>query len=379
MLRIAAIVVAVTASIAAGYWLLRPAPVAAPPQLKVSAALGGDARGYAQVLAPRPFVFPADYGPHPAYRTEWWYFTGNLHTPAGRRFGYELTIFRIALAPRPPASPSAWATNQLYMAHFAMSDPDDGRFDYFQRLERGALRLAGARAVPFRVWIDNWSIATAGRRAGFPWRLHARAKGVAVDFKLRGLKPIVAQGDHGFSRKSAGRGHASYYYSIPRLATRGTLNIGGRNYQVAGLSWLDREWSSSALAPNQAGWDWFALQLNNGVDLMFYRLRKKNGATGPMSAGSLITAGGRKIALSDRSVKLKPREWWTSPRGGRYPIAWTLAVPRQRCQLRISPLMKDQELVTFVRYWEGAVKVSGRCRGDTVSGHGYLELTGYAH
>lgn len=383
LLRAIAIVMALVTSACIAYWWLRPGPGPARPQtgLQVSAALGragaGDADGYAQVLTPRPFEFPADHGPHPAYRNEWWYFTGNLRTSRGRRFGYELTIFRIALAPKPPASSSSWATNQLYMAHFAVSDPDGKRFEYFQRLERGALGLAGARAEPFHVWVDSWGVA-ADRNADFPWRLHAVAEDAAVDFELRALTPVVAQGDHGFSRKSAGRGHASYYYSIPRLATRGTLSVGGERYQVEGLSWLDREWSSGALAPDQAGWDWFALQLDNGVDLMFYRLRKKDGATDPSSAGSLVTAEGRKISLDEKSVELTPRGWWESPHGGRYPVEWTLSVPRQGCSLHVEPLMKDQELDTFVRYWEGAVKVSGRCRGDEVSGHGYLELTGYA-
>ncbi len=373
------IVVALAAAALGGYWWLRPAPPQPDAVLRVSEALGGDEAGqYAQVLAPRPFVFPADHGPHPAYRNEWWYFTGNLQTPQKRHFGYELTIFRIALAPHPPDSPSAWATNQLYMAHFAVSDPDGRRFDYFQRLERGALDLAGARAVPFHVWVDNWSVRTAGEQADFPWRLRAAADGVAVDFELRGLKPVIAQGDHGFSRKSEGRGHASYYYSIPRLATRGTLTIKGREYPVEGLSWLDREWSSGALAADQAGWDWFSLHLDNGVDLMFYRLRKKNGATDRFSAGSLSTADGRKIALGARSVTLQPRRWWQSPHGGRYPIAWDVAIPDRDCTLHVDPLMDDQELDTFVRYWEGAVMATGRCGGRQVSGQGYVELTGYA-
>lgn len=347
----------------------------------VSAVLGRpgpDSGDYAQVLAPRPFVFPADYGPHPRYRNEWWYFTGNLATATGRRFGFELTLFRIALAPAPPDSLSHWATNQLYMAHFAVTDVAGRRFHDAQRLTRGALGLAGARATPFRVWVNDWGVQAHGPGAAFPWQLHARTDAMAVMLELSALTAVVAQGDQGFSRKSAGRGHASYYYSIPRLAARGSVEVHGQRFTVTGLVWLDREWSSGALAADQTGWDWFALQFDDGTDLMFYRLRDRGDHTDPYSAGSLITPAGGRANLTAGDVRLRPQRWWTSPDGARYPVAWRLALPARDCVWRVEPLLDDQELRTLVRYWEGAVAVSGHCRGRSMHGHGYLELTGYA-
>ncbi len=364
--------------IAAALWLTRPQP--APPRggITVGAALGGSgAGGYAQVLKPRPFVFPADFGPHPRYRNEWWYFTGNLRTHGGRHFGYELTVFRIALAPRPPVSPSPWATNQLYMAHFAITDVAGRQFHDAQRLARGAVGLAGAQASPFHVWVDNWQIRTTAQGAAFPWRLHAATRWGEVDLTLRALTSVIPEGDRGFSRKSAGAGHASYYYSIPRLATRGHLRVDGQRFDVSGLSWLDREWSSGALAPDQAGWDWFALQLKDGTDFMFYRLRDRGGATDPHSAGTWIESDGRHHRLGARDVLLQPLRWWRSGDGTRYPVAWRVRIPGRKCRLTVTPLLDDQALTTLVRYWEGAVRVHGRCGDRAVNGHGYLELTGY--
>lgn len=378
---IAALGVVLAAALAAAYWLTQPPSRQAPSGgVAVEAALGsaGAQQGYAQVLQPRKFVFPADYGPHPRYRNEWWYFTGNVATADGRRFGYELTLFRIALAPKPPQSRSQWATNQLYMAHFALTDVAGKQFYDAQRLARGALGLAGADAKPFRVWVHNWRVRSSGHGAAFPWQLQAKAKGWAVNFDLRALTPVVAQGDRGFSRKSAGRGHASYYYSIPRLATHGSITLHGKTFRVTGLSWLDREWSSGALGADQTGWDWFALQFNDGESLMFYRLRDRGGRTDSHSAGSVIAPDGSRQPLGASDVKLRPLRWWRSSDGARYPIAWRLRIPAHGCALRVEPLLDDQEFKTFVRYWEGAVSVSGRCLGKRVSGHGYLELTGYA-
>lgn len=364
----------------AGYMVYRPSGPAPVPGLAVGTALGrnGSSAGYAQVLKPRAFVFPADYGPHPRYRNEWWYFTGNLATAAGRRFGFELTLFRIALAPKPPHSASRWATNQLYMAHFAVTDVAGQRFHEAQRLTRGALGLAGARAAPFRVWVNDWSVHAPGPAAAFPWRLRARTGDMAVTLELTAISPVVAQGDHGLSRKSAGRGHASYYYSIPRLAARGDIELHRKRFAVTGLTWLDREWSSGALGADQTGWDWFALQFDDGTDLMFYRLRDRGGRTDPYSAGSLIEPDGRRRDLTTDNLRLQPQRWWTSPDGGRYPVAWQLALPARDCSWRIEPLLDDQELRSIVHYWEGAVAVDGRCGARSMHGHGYVELTGYA-
>ncbi len=351
---------------------------AIPPALNLGAVLGtGTSSGYARADHPRQFRFPRDFGPHPAFKTEWWYFTGNLASALGRRFGYELTLFRFSLTPHPVRSPSRWSTNQVYVAHFAVTDPADRRFRFFQQSARAAIGLAGSQAAPFRVWVYNWSVrAPAG--ADWPWRLHARAKGVALNLELSPLVAPVLQGDQGLSRKGPGPGNASYYYSIPRLKTRGTLSLEKRSFSVKGLTWMDREWSTSALAPDEAGWDWFGLQLSDGADLMFYRLRLINGSTSPMSQGSIVSRHGHVTRLTAADVRIRILAHWRSPRGGTYPAQWRLSVIPEHLNLVVTPILSDQELDVGIRYWEGAVNVRGRCNGRPVRGEGYVELTGYA-
>jgi predicted secreted hydrolase len=347
-----------------------------PPSASVSVAevLAGDAAGFARATAPRPLVFPDDHGPHPEYRTEWWYYTGNLTAADGRHVGFQLTFFRTALAPAAPPRASAWATAQVYMAHFAVTDTSGRRFHARQRLARGAVGLAGAQGSPFRVWTDDWSAEATGE-AAFPVRLRAADGGVAIDLTLARGKPVVLQGDRGLSRKGPGRGDASYYYSLTRMPARGRVTLDGRGVEVSGLAWMDREWSTSALGGDQVGWDWFALQLDDGRDVMFYQLRRRDGSADPFSAGTLVAADGTSRALGAADVRVEVLEWWASPRDGiRYPARWRLAVPSAGLDLGVVPRLADQELLEPVRYWEGAVRVEGR----GVGGHGYVELVGYA-
>lgn len=347
-----------------------------PDALELDAVLGGDDAGFARALAPRAFVFPDDHGPHPEFRSEWWYFTGNLETESGRRFGYQWTLFRFALAPQPPRSPSHWATNQVYMGHFAVTDVQARRFHSFERRSRAAIGLAGAQAVPFRAWVENWQVR--GQGDDRPWRLQAEtADGVAVDLTLEPVKPVVLQGEAGLSRKSAAPGNASYYYSLTRIRTRGTVTAGGVSHRVQGWSWMDREWSTSALAPEQAGWDWFALQLDDGTDLMFYRLRRRDGGVDPLSSGTLVGPEGGVRTLAWQDVELEILEHWRSPRGVRYPARWRVRLPELDLELTVTPVLQDQEHDLSVRYWEGAVEVTGRRAGAAVSGRGYVELAGY--
>ena len=345
--------------------------------------------GYAQALESRDFVFPADHGPHPDFRNEWWYVTGNLDGDDGARFGFELTIFRFALTPDSTAfsgDESAWRSNHVYIGHFALTDADRKQFHVAQRYSRGSLGLAGAATEPFRVWLDNWSIAAtrSGGRSqddyefGMPWRLQARDGEIAVNLTLVPQKPPVLNGVNGLSKKAAMEGNASYYYSITRLQTEGTLQIGDDEFRVSGLSWLDREWGSGALSNEQEGWDWYALQLSDGSDLMFYKLRRRDGSQDIHSAGTLTLANGSTVDLSADDLIIEVSDSWQSPHGGRYPIAWQIAVPEYELSLTIDPILDAQELVTTVRYWEGAVDVSGK-RGETsITGRGYVELTGYA-
>ena len=363
----------------AAFFYLRPRPAPAPAQgsLSVSRALGGiPEAGFARALSPRAFHFPEDHGPHPQYQTEWWYFTGNLEGSRGRRFGYQLTFFRMALAPHAPARESRWGADQVYMAHFALTDVDGKRFSFAERFSRAALGLAGAGGTPLSVWLEDWS---ARETQAAPWsmRLAAADGGASLDLDLTSLKPAVLNGEGGLSRKGSGAGSASYYYSIPRLATRGTLTVAGERFQVSGLSWLDREWSTSALAGDQAGWDWFALQLDDGRDLMFYRLRKKDGSADPFSAGTLTAADGRSRRLRCDEVQLSALDWWTSPASGtRYPARWRLKVPGEGIDLEVVPRLAGQELLGSFRYWEGAVAVRGMGNSPP-GGSGYLEMTGY--
>jgi predicted secreted hydrolase len=354
-------------------------PIGSRPRIEatvsVREALANDRAGFAQALAPRRLSFPSDHGPHPDFRTEWWYYTGNLTTAAGRHFGFQLTFFRIALAPGAVVRASAWATRQLYFAHFAVTDTAGVRFHAFSRSSREALGLAGASASPFRVWIEDWSAEGDGSSA----RLRASHGDVALDLELSAAKPVVAQGDRGLSRKGPEPGNASFYYSFTRMPARGVVRLGRETLEVSGEAWMDREWSTSALAPGVQGWDWFALQLDDGRELMFYLLRRRDGAIDPFSAGTLVAADGTVRALEPGDVRVETLAHWTSPRSGvRYPARWRLSVPSAALQLELSPRLADQELIVGTRYWEGAVAVAGSAAGGPIVGQGYVELVGYA-
>ena len=348
-------------------------------RLTLAGTLGGtDTAGYARALESRAFVFPEDHAPHPDFRTEWWYVTGNVSTEEGRAFGYQVTLFRSALAPGPPASASAWATNQAWMGHVAVTDLATGRHVAEERFARGALDLAGGRAAPFRVWLEDWALE-GGAGGAFPLRVRAAWEGAALDLLLDPAKPPVAQGERGLSRKGPEPGNASYYYSFTRLATRGEVRVGGEAFAVRGWSWLDREWSTSALSPGTEGWDWFALQLDDGTELMLYRLRLASGGASPFSEGVRVgrDGGAQRLAAADATLEVTRR--WRSPAGGAlYPSAWRVRVPGAGLDLAVEAAAADQEWRGAIRYWEGAVTVTGSGPDGPVAGRGYAELTGYA-
>lgn len=350
-----------------------------------------DVPGFAEALAPRTFTFPRDHGPHPEFRQEWWYVTGNLDGADGRRFGFELTFFRVALAPPPaptaatrkaeeggaPSATSAWRAREIYMAHFAITDVGARRFHYAHKLARGALGLAGSEGPPLRVWIDDWTLGAAGAAAG-DWKLAAAQEGYALELELHPLTPPVLNGEAGLSVKSDAPASASYYYSIPRIAVHGTLLEHGKPLAVRGLAWLDREWGSGGLGPNQAGWDWFALQLDDGTALMFYALRDRDGSRDPHSAGTWVESSGEARPLKSPAVDIDVTDHWTTGDGVRYPSGWRLRVPSLGLDVTVHPVLPDQELKTSPRYFEGAVDVSGTREGRTLGGRGYVELVGYA-
>ncbi len=344
---------------------------------RLSTLLGaGDSAEYARATTPREFEFPRDHGPHPEFRNEWWYVTGNLDGDGGRRFGFELTFFRFALSPDAPANDSAWRSNQVYIAHLAVTDAGNNRFYTAERYARGALGLSGAQSEPLRVWLHDWQLAAVPGRN--EWRLVADSDEIGIDLVLQPLKPPALNGVAGLSQKSSEPGNASYYYSITRMATRGRLTVADREYGVSGLSWLDREWSSSALSAEQVGWDWFALQLDDGSELMFYGIRRADGSQDPYSAGSYVAADGRVSRIDRADIEVRVNDTWQSPAGGEYPSQWTLVLPKLGMRLEVTPVMADQELFTTVRYWEGAVDVEGLRNEQPVGGRGYVELTGYA-
>ena len=293
-----------------------------PKQWQVAQVLGDASHeGFARATELRQFQFPQDHGPHPAYRNEWWYITGNLQAEDGREFGFQVTFFRIALQPNAIESVSAWRTNQIWMAHAALTDLNQGEHLAYERFARQGAGLAGATAEPFRVWLEDWQLQA--EEGSDIWRLQLANEGFDLRLSFSPLSPVVLQGRGGLSQKSEEPGNASYYYSIPRLQADGRIEARGESIRVTGLAWLDREWSTSALGPAQAGWDWFSLQLNDGRNLMYYQLRRKDGAIDPHSAGSLSDANGLRQSLGAEQVSLTPVSYWQSG-DRRYPIEWRM-------------------------------------------------------
>ena len=327
-------------------------------------------------------VFPRDHAAHPDHRIEWWYYTGNLRAPDGRRFGYQLTFFRVGIDRR-PANPSRWAVRDLHMAHFAVTDVERGAHHVAERLNRAGVGWAGASTETLHVWNDGWAVTLD---EGDPpvQRLTAASDdgGLAAELRLEAAAAPVLHGVDGYSRKGAEAGNASHYYSFTRLPTTGRLVVGGEAFDVEGLSWMDHEFGTSFLEPGQAGWDWFSIQLDDGTDLMVYVLRRTGGARDPRSSGTFVSpAGASRLRAGD--FRLTPGRRWTSPASGAaYPVAWRIAVPPHGLELEVAAAVEAQELETGqstgVTYWEGAIDVRGTRDGVSVAGSGYLEMTGYA-
>lgn len=357
------------------------------PGMDVGSVLGGQAvEGFEIADRVRPFVFPVDHAPHPAFRSEWWYLTAHLEDDAGRPIGIQFTLFRQALAP-PQAIPedddSAWRTEQVWMAHFAIGAEGTGHLAS-ERFARGALGLAGAQGAPFAAWLDDWRLESVGP-GFFPLRLRASlargeggrdAPAVALDLEFGSERAPVPQGENGLSRKSDRAGNASYYYSFTRLDGQGTVTVDGQAQAVAGLGWLDREWSTSALDPGQTGWDWFALHLDDGRDLMMYRIRREDGSVDAASAGVIADGDGGRRMLARDDWELAPLEYWQDEQGARWPVAWRLAIPEEEIAGVVRAVVPDALNRLAVRYWEGMVCLDA-ASSNAVGGCGYLELTGY--
>jgi predicted secreted hydrolase len=337
------------------------------------------AEGFKPALPGRAFAFPEDHRAHPDFKTEWWYYNGQLQDAEGRRYGYQLTFFRVGLRPGPVSSQgSRWRVREVYLAHLAVTDVDQKRFSYAEKVSRGNLGLAGAETGRYRIWIEDWSVSEEGGAQV----LKAGGRSLGLHLQASPTNPPVIHGADGISRKGAGIGRASHYYSLTRMATRGTMFLKGRTVKVQGLSWMDHEFGSNQLQPGQIGWDWFSLNLGDQAELMLYQIRERNGQIGPYSSGTMVFKGGVPQPLSREDFSIEVLRTWKSPRSqATYPAGWQIAIPRKNLILRLTPVLADQELMTLkstrVTYWEGLVTVEGTYRGQPLQGQGYVEMTGY--
>jgi predicted secreted hydrolase len=330
---------------------------------------------------PRTWEFPRDHGAHPEYRTEWWYFTGNLEDQKGNLYGYQLTFFRHGARQKAARPSNPWSVRDIYLAHFALTDVSNENFWHGEKVSRTGPGLAGAGTETLQTWLLDWSAQSQDGAI----RLKAREKGREIDLLMRPQKPVVLHGKDGLSLKGPGEGQASYYYSLTDLKTLGRLRTysDSKAVEVKGVSWFDHEFGSNQLAPNQEGWDWFSLHLTDGRELMVYILRLKDGTTEPASSGTLVEPDGKARHLSLEDISVEVVDHWQSPRsGGIYPSRWRLIVKDGSLDLTLSPSLADQELITGsstgVTYWEGAVSGKGTSAGRKVQCKGYVELTGYA-
>ncbi len=385
-LQIGVSVTVLVGLMALGWGALRPLDAGDDEARATVAGLQRDENSdrFARALEPRAFDFPRDHGPHDDYQTEWWYYTGNLFDPSGRHYGYQLTFFRRALIPPDERAAlagreSSFAFDQVYFAHFAITDSAANEHVSFERYSRGAAGLAGAQAAPFRVFVEDWS-ATSARDDGDATyvRLVAAQDGYAIALTLTNTKPFVFHGDRGLSQKSPNPGNASYYYSMTRLATAGTITTPRGTAEVQGNSWLDREWSTSALDDDTEGWDWFSLQFEDRREIMFFKLRQKETGDITFAKGTYVDADGGTDLLRQDDVQIAVLDRWTSPHSkATYPVKWRMTAPRYGLDIEIAARIPDQEMRLTQRYWEGAVTFTGVSADGPVRGVGYVEMTGY--
>lgn len=348
--------------------------------------------GWREASPAYQFSYPRDHAAHPDNRIEWWYYTGNLETKSGRRFGYQLTFFRLGVE-REPGNPSRWALRDLYMTHFAISDIEQQSFHSFERINRAGIGWAGAEGLDrkdpgnepsglpltVRVWNEDW----VARIEHGTHTLSASEEGFVLDLTLTPSKPEVVHGVNGISQKGAAAGNASHYYSVTRLDSAGRIVVDGESFDVTGHSWMDHEFGTSFLEEQQVGWDWFSIQLDDGRDLMLFQIRRSDGSIDPRSSGTLIDTDGVATHLNYEEFSLTPGHTWRSSNSGAdYPIAWEIGLKRFGLRLSVTAAFENQELrtpeSTGVTYWEGSVSIEGVSFDKRIQGRGYLEMTGYA-
>ncbi len=331
------------------------------------------------------YEFPRDHFSHPAYQSEWWYYTGNLHAPDGHRFGFELTFFRQAIPLSKQETGNAqtiWLPDQIYLAHLALSDIDGGEFYHTERLNRAGPGLAGTDAADAQYWNGNWHVHWVNPATG-KQELQAVCDRFSLRLSLKPEKPVVIHGRNGVSQKGPLEGEASHYVSFTRLAAAGELKWRNTKFAINGLAWMDHEFFTEPRGNTLAGWDWFAIQLDSNEEVMLYRLRKTSGEIDPCSSGTYVDSHGNAHFLEASQFSLTSGDLWQSPESGaRYPLSWNISVPALELQLSERAALKNQELFRkneiSPSYWEGAVTYVGSEHSRAVHGVGYLEMTGYA-
>lgn len=340
----------------------------------------GPLAAFDRALPGYEYEFPRDHFAHEDFQVEWWYYTGNLETAEGRRFGFELTFFRNGVeAAQPPESP--WDIQNFYLAHFTLSDFEDDRFYQDERARRSGPGLAGASLEQRRIWNGNWQVEWLDPQNPLGvQRLRAVSRGFEVELDLTPAKPPVIQGENGVSQKAAGEGKASYYISFTRLLTKGTVTVGGERFEVEGGTWMDHEISTNSMGEGQVGWDWMSILWDDGSEMMLYRMRREDGSTDVHSSGTIVDRQGGAKHLRSGEYSMTPTRWWTSPRtGARYPLAWDVEVPRLGLRFTATTKMDQQEVVSRAgpSYWEGAMDFEAEGPDGPRRGRGYLEMTGY--
>jgi predicted secreted hydrolase len=333
---------------------------------------------YRNALPGYRYQFPRDHFSHFDFQTEWWYYTGNLKSSDGRPFGFELTFFRQAIT-RDPSKSGVWDLRDLYFAHFALSDLDRGAFYNSERSNRSGPGIAGVSAKDGRIWNGNWGI----RWKDDDQSLQATDDHFALHLSLHSEKPPVIHGENGVSQKGDNPGEASHYISLTRLSASGSIDLNGQTFDVIGFAWMDHEFFTHFLEPDQVGWDWLSIQLDDHTEVMLFHLRRKDGTIDSHSAGTFVETGGHSINLKNSDfVFLTDAGTWTSPNtNATYPIHWKIAIPRLGIKLEATTPLPSQELKGDGRfgptYWEGAITLSGARDGKPLTGVGYLEMTGY--
>lgn len=332
---------------------------------------------FKQALPGYAYQFPRDDFSHDEFRIEWWYYTGNLKDEKDRPFGYQLTFFRVRLEdPKAASNPSSWKIDHIYFAHMTVSDIQNKKFHFFERINRKGGKNAGAASDQLHVWNEDWNLMAKDNAH----HLEATENGIGLNLKLIPIKKRILHGKDGISKKGSGAGNASHYFSFPRMETTGEVLLDGKAIPVKGTSWMDHEFSSNQLNDNLVGWDWFSIKLDNQTELMLYQLRDKNGGKDTHSSGTLIGPDGKSRHILDHEFSITPKKFWVSPNTkATYPASWTLTLPEGK--LHVTPDFSDQELYNLRSisgsYWEGSVSITGELQGKPVSGKGYVELVGY--